>query len=684
MKPFLSLHTINFLGSKLLNQLESFNAEDSPKKDLQNLLRKSFIMSLLSDTYVIAVAGLQGVGKSTLITELYGLDNDILITNVGQGETLPILITEKNDAKLGYYVHKLIKTDDAHNIEKFRITNQEFKDKSHRYNSDEMILELEVPQKVFNGTDKHFLLLPGFQSPTSYLKELTYMSLKAASTCMVVFFKERYAHEENKKLITELANEFQAAKPLFVLTRFDHTLDDQFRKDVINDLQINDEEKDRVIESGIPGPENWQQKLIQSVLKYSVPNREFLAVQLRNFRQLTDEYEDIILRIQRFIEKQDTAIENEETRKVKRIVDVFYRERKRIEKQLEDFLTKRFEGYFSKVVDKINEKLGEQGFWPRFAENFRNSVAVQNEFTALVRNAFSEANETSIDQEFVFCLNSLQNVLLKEHSLLNGLLPENSNERNPSVILAGDKKNEFNPQPISEETHSDLNLLCIPGNYKKLDVGFSEKLENSIKLLPVLALEGLRVGLINPKVYNNSVYVVFHQTEDSANLMKIYSTNKREIAIGTAILFGMDVIPDGELNLFGLFHANATKSAASGASATMAGITVNWAIAALVAASAIIFMIHQLNRSLLDKRNTAVLAVDSMKNYCIKEYCERFNVKMDRMQDLLREILKMRYGLNEEYANIQNIYDTIRAFEKQLVATTREINDAGAQMGWTV
>jgi malate synthase len=146
----------------------------------------------------------------------------------------------------------------------------------------------------------------------------------------------------------------------------------------------------------------------------------------------------------------------------------------------------------------------------------------------------------------------------------------------------------------------------------------------------------------------------------------------------------MDVIPDGELNLFGLFHANATKSAASGASATMAGITVNWAIAALVAASAIIFMIHQLNRSLLDKRNTAVLAVDSMKNYCIKEYCERFNVKMDRMQDLLREILKMRYGLNEEYANIQNIYDTIRAFEKQLVATTREINDAGAQMGWTV
>jgi len=685
MNPFLSLHALNFTGSKLLNQLESFAADNPLKEDLRKLLRKSFIMSILADTYVIAVAGLQGVGKSTLISELYGLEKDILLTNVGQGETLPILITERKQLSPAFFVHKLIKSEYEYKVEKISISQKEFKEKSHQYNSEELMLELEVPEKVFNGVDKHFLLLPGFQSSDSYMKELTYMSLRAASTCMVVFFKERYAHQENMNLVNELATEFNDVKPLFILTRFDHATDDKFREDVIRDLNIIEEETDRVIESGIPGPEDWQQRIINSISKYSSPQKTYLAVRLKNMIQLMNDYENFLASIERFIGKIDAGTENDEQLKVKRIVKAFEKKRKEVETLFKNRLSKRYDAYFSRIVNKIDSELGDEGFWPRLKDNFRNSVKVQNEFKELVSNAIELANSTSVDTEFVYFLNEIQNILLKEHSLLNGLLPEN-NAGNNTALLAGENNNEFNPVGVSDDTKKDLfNLLKDPSDNQINNV-FSKNLENSIKIIPILALESLRIGLILPKTNAG-----FDPTEDSANLMKIYEENKKEVAIGVGILFGMDVIPDGQLNLFGLFQANTatggaagTAATGTGTTATVAGLAVNWALGGLVAAAALIFMIHQLNKSLLDKRHTAVLAVESMKNYCINEYISSFDTRMDKMQELLREILRMRYGFNEKYSNIQNVYDTIHSFEKKLVTIKKEINDVNGKMGWAI
>ena len=58
--------------------------------------RKLFISEILFEKYIISISGLQGVGKTTLIKQIYSIPDELLPENIGRGEQLPILITESD------------------------------------------------------------------------------------------------------------------------------------------------------------------------------------------------------------------------------------------------------------------------------------------------------------------------------------------------------------------------------------------------------------------------------------------------------------------------------------------------------------------------------------------------------------------------------------------------------------
>ena len=84
----------------IAEQLDSDKESGSMSFVTKNLfkgIRKIIIANELSENNTVCVSGLQGVGKSTMLKNLYDLSDEAMNISIGRGEKLPILIKESSD-----------------------------------------------------------------------------------------------------------------------------------------------------------------------------------------------------------------------------------------------------------------------------------------------------------------------------------------------------------------------------------------------------------------------------------------------------------------------------------------------------------------------------------------------------------------------------------------------------------
>ena len=95
LSPEVFLKSFN---KRILSLLDSTEILEKPetKNELKLIYRKLLISEILFEKYIISVSGLQGVGKTTLIKQIYSIPDELLPENIGRGEQLPILITESD------------------------------------------------------------------------------------------------------------------------------------------------------------------------------------------------------------------------------------------------------------------------------------------------------------------------------------------------------------------------------------------------------------------------------------------------------------------------------------------------------------------------------------------------------------------------------------------------------------
>ena len=77
----------------ILLQISKLDTDSSEITNAISIYKKIRLTRLLNDNRFIAIAGAQGAGKTTLISQIYPL-NDWLEGNIGRGETIPIFIKE--------------------------------------------------------------------------------------------------------------------------------------------------------------------------------------------------------------------------------------------------------------------------------------------------------------------------------------------------------------------------------------------------------------------------------------------------------------------------------------------------------------------------------------------------------------------------------------------------------------
>ncbi len=188
------------------------------------ILRRTTFPEILSERYVLAVAGAQGAGKTTLIREIYELDDTWLPANAGQGEQEPLLVTESSTAREAQgWVIEIAQESGEQSLVRTDLTPEDFRGSLRGLSGQRLVLGLTVPATFLGQDDRGFLLLPGYESTDAENREwqgLMRQALVAAPAVLVVVDRTLLASDAQQTLIDDMRRRYlEDAVPLVAISK---------------------------------------------------------------------------------------------------------------------------------------------------------------------------------------------------------------------------------------------------------------------------------------------------------------------------------------------------------------------------------------------------------------------------------------------------------------------------------
>ncbi|WP_395334294.1 hypothetical protein WBP06_18455 (plasmid) [Novosphingobium sp. BL-8H] len=228
---------------------------------LRPIMRRLLLCQTLGQYSLLAIAGTQGAGKTTLIKSLYeleGADADWLKPNEGRGETYPILVTEgAPDAAAEGFVWRLEQDGDRRHVARVSLLDgrrsvveaQElFRRACSETDANELLVELRLPGKLRLGDYKGWLLLPGYEASTrdnEVWQKTMRAALAGASGAIVVTDETRLARDQSDLARDAIGTALGNIAPVVVISKTESIRNDAER---LADLEV------RAAEAfGVPG-----------------------------------------------------------------------------------------------------------------------------------------------------------------------------------------------------------------------------------------------------------------------------------------------------------------------------------------------------------------------------------------------------------------------------------------------
>ena len=656
---------------------------------LLDAMRRLLLAEILGDTWIVAMGGSQGAGKTTLMASMYDLRGDgprWLQGNEGRGEKMPVLIQEVDGlAHPQGYVRRLVedKSSKTFKLEDAIVDVDKFQRAVCDPDAEDLLPVLCVPRRYFKRENQAWLLLPGYEkqerSNRSW-QELMRQALIGAGGCIIVTDETRMANQQQLEIVKDmLQNELRNCKPYIVISKTEaHRHNEkrlaELRTSAQSTFQVDAElAAKQIILSGTDDPsyvEEWMPLLVSAIDDLNFTGQSNRHLQMEHLSAIVGKD---LSRVLNDIRSKSRLYFSSDRGGAGEGAQV-----------LEDVLEK-----FDDAVESLREKhhqsvesIANDAFASAAAAMNKTLAADHEGFVNWVANAFNTTSETKVQMQALVSkswqkaaptyFSGYSNALARLTSdRLGRLSEEGSREVSPEVPLLTQPQNLIrlayvhpSGQPVryarlNQEVVSDIRILLGNSSQEeeKVHQDASKQLGISVALLPAITLEYSRLAFGMPEVcgikpdYSEPVdgNGANHVADGVQSLRTGVELGKTAIKSFAAVL-AVDVASDGDSDILG---ALTTPSAPGDGAPTFpvgvasmhpAAIAVTAVVAAAYVTSVAVTRLRTFEREASAQAHNMLASV---RDHHVEHMKTHFDNSMSLVRERVKEKIRKRYRMDE-------------------------------------
>ena len=656
---------------------------------LLDAMRRLLLAEILGDTWIVAMGGSQGAGKTTLMASMYDLRGDgprWLQGNEGRGEKMPVLIQEVDGlAHPQGYVRRLVedKSSKTFKLEDAIVDVDKFQRAVCDPDAKDLLPVLCVPRRYFKRENQAWLLLPGYEkqerSNRSW-QELMRQALIGAGGCIIVTDETRMANQQQLEIVKDmLQNELRNCKPYIVISKTEaHRHNEkrltELRASAQSTFQVDAElAAKQIILTGTDDPsyvEEWMPLLVSAIDDLNFTGQSNRHLQMEHLSAIVGKD---LSRVLNDIRSKSRLYFSSDRGGAGEGAQV-----------LEDVLEK-----FDDAVESLREKhhqsvesIANDAFASAAAAMNKTLAADHEGFVNWVANAFNTTSETKVQMQALVSkswqkaaptyFSGYSNALARLTSdRLGRLSEEGSREVSPEVPLLTQPQNLIrlayvhpSGQPVryarlNQEVVSDIRILLGNSSQEeeKVHQDASKQLGISVALLPAITLEYSRLAFGMPEVcgikpdYSEPVdgNGANHVADGVQSLRTGVELGKTAIKSFAAVL-AVDVASDGDSDILG---ALTTPSAPGDGAPTFpvgvasmhpAAIAVTAVVAAAYVTSVAVTRLRTFEREASAQAHNMLASV---RDHHVEHMKTHFDNSMSLVRERVKEKIRTRYRMDE-------------------------------------
>lgn len=668
---------------------------------LLTVMRRLLLAEVLGSSWLIAVGGSQGAGKTTLMSSLYDCDT-WLQGNEGRGEKLPVLIMEQAGLVSPQgFVRRLIKIENENNKlnSRFELTDipvdpTKFQQAICDPNIEDLLPILHVPAQYFRRDNQAWLLLPGYEK-ADYKNEdwqlLMRQALIAAGGCLIVTDETRMANQQQLEIVQDmLKNELRECKPYIVITKTEEFKNDQNK---LNQLKTSAQETFQVHAENVEThiiltgqdsdgyTEIWRPQIEAAVYDLSFSGNSNRISQINQLSALLgDDLKKVLRKIRSKTRNYFATKELSEEADIINIIEETYQEAvEELEIKHSNIVKQLISSIYGKAKRNLDDKLAKnhEGFINFFQRAFDTHSQTKSRMEAIVLDSWRDASD-SLTADYA---EKLTELTLK--SLGDSRQSQNTLELptkcldNRKMLGYVDKDNHpIQFSELSKDAIQDIRLLLGSNDNSApvLSDKTSKKLEKHVKLVPTIALEYSRIvhrlsdQLVVPETTTQDTDTAKFDLSAGMDEFKKSADLGRTAIKSVATLLAVDVVSDGDSDILGalfgktqlpasttpdnLSSGDATEPASETGTTIPAPVALHPAAIAVTAAVAVTYLsvraisgLRSIERKASDQAHSMLLAVQDAH---IDHLQQQFNQIMKVTEKRIRHTLRANLHLDEE------------------------------------
>ncbi len=645
---------------------------------MKELYFKVNMAKLTNDKTILSITGLQGVGKTKILRDLYDLDDTLLPSDGGRGEVLPVLFTETpSTSSPAYFVRRAERHKDnqLYELKDFQISLEELNiiaagaDKQN----DNLWLEVRLPQRYFN-TEMSLALLPGFENDKSQFSQKyleTFLSL--STSVLLVFNHKKLAQKSQQVLLERVASDYRESAPIFALS-FAEELNAQQRSDLKNEISkkftISDNELDRIVYTGTCDDlKNYPDNIINAIYKYATTNVGGYVMQMHMLTSLTAELSNVISLLEAEINsirnglliKQISSENNNDTLGLLEIREAFREYRTKVAKNIRNIVNKSLAQHVENCTEKMNDELENEShdLWDEFLSAFKknNKFVDRRNFERQIKRIWNGDNEVESERRLIDSLDSFVRSETRAIAAPKQKITIQEPVTNPlltPIVQTKESMLEDDSNHIIESTLANID------NYISSDDLSISLTKNDLKILPIVAV-GIAQEMVAASLIldiekfdlldANTKQEIINKSNTLVSEFKDLAINASTVIKGAAIFFGIDAL-DGTFNTFGALTGILTSLGVSSAVAAPLGVVI---IGAIGSALAIHKGSERIEKYKFERSGISREIFNSFATIQEDSIIATINNILDKMEEKLVDTYHLRRGTDKNFGLLDEL-----------------------------